>query len=110
MIIDNSQIDGDYFSFVIENQTEETSKIDLEVYLKEKMLVVGKEEIFDVLDWWKVNYVKFPILSKFLRDILSISISTVASESAFSAGGRVLDDYRSSLTKDMIKILIYGGD
>jgi hAT family C-terminal dimerisation region len=34
----------------------------------------------------------------------------VASESAFSAGGRVLNDYRNSLTKDMIELLVCGGD
>jgi hAT family C-terminal dimerisation region len=34
----------------------------------------------------------------------------VASESAFSAGGRVLNDYQSSLTKDMIELLVYEGD
>jgi hAT family C-terminal dimerisation region len=63
-----------------------------------------------VLEWWKVNCVKFPILSQLARDILSIPISMVASESAFSAGGRVLDDYRSSLTKDMVELLVCGGD
>ena len=34
----------------------------------------------------------------------------MASESAFSAGGRVLDDYRSSLKEDMVEILVCGGD
>ena len=63
-----------------------------------------------MLEWWKVNCVNFPILSKVARDVLCIPISTVASESAFSAGGRILDDYRSFLTRDMVELLVCGGD
>ncbi|KAF5759945.1 putative HAT dimerization domain, ribonuclease H-like superfamily [Helianthus annuus] len=44
------------------------------------------------------------------RNIFSIPITTVASKSAFSVGGRILDDYRSSLTKDMVELLVCGGD
>jgi hAT family C-terminal dimerisation region len=42
--------------------------------------------------------------------VYNFPITTVASESAFSAGGRVLDDYQSSLMKDMVEILVCGGD
>jgi len=53
-----------------------------------------------------VNGLKYPILQKIARDILAIPVSTVASESAFSTVGRIIDEYRSSLTPIMIEALI----
>jgi Domain of unknown function (DUF4413) len=40
--LDNTRPEDDYFRFVIENQTEESPKSDLEVYLEENVLVVAK--------------------------------------------------------------------
>ncbi|GKV50973.1 hypothetical protein SLEP1_g57650 [Rubroshorea leprosula] len=44
------------------------------------------------------------------RDVLVVSISTVAFEAAFSIGGLVLDPLRSSLTPRMTQALIYTQD
>ena len=104
-----SQMDEFY---AIRKSKVSSQKSDLEVYLeKPELLVVEAEgDPFVVLDWWKINNVKYPALSRMARDILCIPVSTVASESAFSAGGRVLDDYRSSLTADMVEVLVCNGD
>uniref|UniRef100_A0A453BLS4 HAT C-terminal dimerisation domain-containing protein n=1 Tax=Aegilops tauschii subsp. strangulata TaxID=200361 RepID=A0A453BLS4_AEGTS len=40
------------------------------------------------------------------RDFLAIPLSTVASESAFSCGKRILGDERSSLNPDMLEVLL----
>ncbi|WOH07928.1 hypothetical protein DCAR_0727363 [Daucus carota subsp. sativus] len=61
---------------------------------------------FDILSWWKVNSSRFPILSMVAKDVLAIQASSVASESAFSTGGRTLDKFRSSLTSTTNEILI----
>ncbi|KAH9768773.1 BED-type domain-containing protein [Citrus sinensis] len=60
----------------------------------------------NVLLWWKVNGSKYPILEKIAKDVLVVPVSTVASESAFSTGRRVIDEYRSSLTPCMVEALI----
>ena len=38
--------------------------------------------------------------------MLAVQVSTVASESAFSTGGRILDPFRSSLSPKMVEVLI----
>jgi hypothetical protein len=40
------------------------------------------------------------------RDVLAIPITTVASESIFSTSGRILDDFRTSLTPFMLEALV----
>nr|XP_023923314.1 zinc finger BED domain-containing protein RICESLEEPER 2-like [Quercus suber] len=45
-------------------------------------------------------------LAAMARDILSIPISTVASESTFSVGGQVIDQFRSALKLDVVEALV----
>ncbi|KAK2403508.1 zinc finger BED domain-containing protein RICESLEEPER [Trifolium repens] len=86
------------------SQDPNLSKNEVDVYLTEPREKANPD--FDILNWWKVNSNKYPILGLIARDILAMPISTVASESAFSTGGRVLNNYRSSLTPHTIEALI----
>ncbi|KAG2540024.1 hypothetical protein PVAP13_9NG518114 [Panicum virgatum] len=61
---------------------------------------------FDILAWWKNQIDEYPILAKIARDLLAVQVSTVASEYAFSAGGRVVDPFRSRLDPEMVQALI----
>ena len=84
---------------------------ELDTYLGEKVFRCQDKSVpFDVIAWWKANSLKFKVLSRMAVEILSIPITTVASESTFSAGGRVIDSYRASLGIDTIEVLLCGND
>ena len=84
-------------------------KTKLDRYLDEELLDMYTKN-FKVLDWWKVAGTQFPTLRKIARDIFAITVTTVASESAFSTGGRVLSEHRSRLTCKMLEALMCSQD
>ncbi|KAA0025157.1 zinc finger BED domain-containing protein RICESLEEPER 2-like isoform X3 [Cucumis melo var. makuwa] len=67
------------------------AKTEVVRYLDEARI---EDEYLDLLNWWKVNSSRFKIISQVARDIYSIPISTVPSESTLSTRGRskLLDD------------------
>ncbi|GKA45422.1 zinc finger BED domain-containing protein RICESLEEPER 2 [Tanacetum coccineum] len=73
---------------------------ELTKYLKEPRLELEDDKDFDILNWWKLNSPRFPSY------ILSIQVSSVASEYAFSASGRILDPYRNSLAPNIVEALV----
>ncbi|XP_024027024.1 zinc finger BED domain-containing protein RICESLEEPER 2-like [Morus notabilis] len=80
-------------------------KNDLDRYLADENVNPLTPD-FDILEWWKDNSKKFKVLSQIARDVLAVQVSTVASESAFSTGGRILDPFRSSLNPKMVEALV----
>ena len=58
----------------------------------------------------ETNSARYLVLSQVPRDILAIPVFTVASEAAFSTGGRVLHRFHSSLSPKLVKCLICAQD
>nr|GEY14939.1 zinc finger BED domain-containing protein RICESLEEPER 2 [Tanacetum cinerariifolium] len=84
------------------------SESELTRYLNEPRIRYTRD--FDILEWWKLNAPRFPIVSRMEKDILPIQITMMAAESAFSTGGRVLNPYRTNMSYPVVEALIYNQD
>ena len=81
--VDPSMIDSDsqqsfwveYEQEIIESNLMNKSEIDQ--YLEHGCETRAPN--FDILDWWKINEVKYPILARVARDVMVILVSTVSS-------------------------------
>ncbi|CAN1176862.1 Putative AC transposase [Linum perenne] len=108
---DENDGDDDFFDDYTVVPMRVGERAELDKFLsgeREEMGPPGKS--YDVLGWWKGVAHKFPVVSEMAKDILAVPISTVASESCFSTGGRVLDNFRSSLTPHVVEALICAED
>uniref|UniRef100_A0A453GV73 HAT C-terminal dimerisation domain-containing protein n=1 Tax=Aegilops tauschii subsp. strangulata TaxID=200361 RepID=A0A453GV73_AEGTS len=98
--------DSEFLSFLSSTSTKR-SKSELRNYMDDAN--EGMVATFNLLEWWKVNALRYPVLANMARRFLTIPASSVSSESSFSTGGRILDDYRSSLKPYMVEALVCGG-
>ncbi|KAA8531308.1 hypothetical protein F0562_006021 [Nyssa sinensis] len=85
-----------------------SKKSEVDEYLETPM--VPRREKFDILQWWKLHSGKFPVLAKMAHDVLAVLTTTIASEAAFSVGGRVVDESRASLLLEVAKALVTTND
>ncbi|GAA0174691.1 hypothetical protein LIER_28027 [Lithospermum erythrorhizon] len=97
-----------YDEFMSKTMSYRKGKTDLELYFEEPV----HPNVLDchAIDWCKVNEAKYKVFSKMAMYILSIPIITVASESTFSVGSRVIDKKRASMRRNTIEVLLCGGD
>ncbi|KAK9668237.1 hypothetical protein RND81_13G043600 [Saponaria officinalis] len=99
----NAKLSGFVKYLEVENQGGEKS--ELEKYLEAQKVPIqpNAPDNFDILTWWKTNGSTYPILQMIARDILGIHASSIAFESAFSTGGRVLSPHRSRLLPSTVE-------
>ncbi|VAI02159.1 unnamed protein product [Triticum turgidum subsp. durum] len=102
----------DFDMYLSEIAISQPSKSELEQYLEEAL--TPRIQDFEIVDWWKLNTLKFPTLAKMARDILAIPMSMVSSGcsifAAATTGSRMLDDYRSSLRPEIVEALFCSKD
>ncbi|KAK9180368.1 hypothetical protein WN943_029577 [Citrus x changshan-huyou] len=101
----NKYWDVDEFEpFRSQNKCGKVTKSELDRYLDEELLDSIPD--FDILTFWKMHTSQYHILAELAKDISAIPVSTVASESTFSVGGRFLSPHRSKLLPDTLKALM----
>ena len=91
-------------TFASQNSETMVSKSDLERNL-EKPLVKSTPDL-NILNWWKANQGKYPILAQIAKDILTVPVTTIAFESAFNTRGRVLTPHQSRLHPATLEVLM----
>ena len=92
------------YDIYLSHRSSQSEKTQLALYLNEASLDIRAD--IDILEHWKKVSDQFPILASMARDILAIPISTVASESTFSIGKKLISPWRSSLKSNTIEALI----
>lgn len=104
LVLGKRMLGQEFHEFRTQKRGARVEKSELDAYLEEEY--VREDENFEILSWWKTNSNKYPVLSAMARDFLAIPLSTVSSESAFSLGGRILSDNRSSMTPQTLQALV----
>nr|VDD26266.1 unnamed protein product [Brassica oleracea] len=99
-----------YYAFFSQNAGG-NGKSALDKYLEEPVLDMMAFKSLNVLSYWRDNANRFKeladiSLASMACDVLSIPITTIASESSFNIGSRGLNKYRSCLLPSNVIALI----
>ena len=63
------------------------------------------DDSFSIINWWHEHKLTYHVLSILARDVLTVPVSTISSESAFSTTGRIIEERRRRLSPEMVEIL-----
>ncbi|WVZ53546.1 hypothetical protein U9M48_004472 [Paspalum notatum var. saurae] len=93
---------SDWRQHTIGRSNQGTSELDK--YLQEDLFPCDDDD-FDILHWWKMHTTKYPTVPCMAHDVLAVPASTVASESAFSTSGRIINNYWTTLASNTVEAL-----
>ena len=86
------------------NASVDTSALtEIDKYLFEPLIDLKKG---DPYKWWKLNNVRYPVLSQLARRYLSTPPTSVPSERLFSGAGAIYNDKRSCLKPEFVEDLL----
>ncbi|KAG4962800.1 hypothetical protein JHK82_039486 [Glycine max] len=107
-IEENQEMDDPYNEYInyVSQNVNVNDKSELDLYLAKTSLEPKFFPKLDILSYWKDRQERYSNLCRLTCKVLSILITTVASESTFSIGARVLKLYRASLLPSNVQALI----
>lgn len=82
----------------------ETPEEEFDKYCKE---LVDMDDNFHLMEWWRNNQVKYPMLSKLAIQIHSIPASSAAAERSFSLAGNLITEKRNRLQPRSVDGLLF---
>ncbi|KAI7948622.1 hypothetical protein MJO29_010287 [Puccinia striiformis f. sp. tritici] len=82
---------------------------ELDLYLQDPPAGIASGQ-FDILKWWSVHKLRFPMLAKLAKMMLMTPATSIASESAFLTSGRVLGDFRTRMAANTLEALVCAQD
>ncbi|XP_066322132.1 zinc finger BED domain-containing protein RICESLEEPER 4-like [Miscanthus floridulus] len=68
-------------------------------------IVSQLDDEFDIMQWWHEHKLTYSILSVLAKDILTVPVSTISSESTFSLTGRIIEERRRRLNPETVEAL-----
>ena len=82
--------------------------VDNEIHIYRSMEEADGE--VDILQWWRVNKAKLPIMYRFACKILAIPATSAPSERIFSVATRLFGKLRNNLEPDMVSEVLFVRD
>ena len=79
---------------------------NIDRYLSVETISFEDNEDFDILEWTKKQQIKYSVLPTIARDVLTVSVSTVASEVVFSASEIVVSEKICNLSPKAIEAVV----
>ncbi|XP_065664644.1 E3 SUMO-protein ligase ZBED1-like isoform X2 [Hydra vulgaris] len=82
-----------------------TTKLSLEI--EHYLGAETADEKTNVLEWWKIMKLQYPILSDYAQKYLCITASSATSERVFSTAGNVVTARRTTLAIENVEKIVY---